>query len=34
MKDRLYVEVVSGLEEGEALVMRLSEESGAKRLRW
>lgn len=34
MKDRLHVEVVSGLEEGEALVMRLSEESGAKRLRW
>lgn len=34
MKDRLHVEVVSGLEEGEAVVMRLSEESGAKRLRW
>lgn len=34
MKDRLHVEVVSGLEEGEALVMRLSEENGAKRLRW
>jgi macrolide-specific efflux system membrane fusion protein len=34
MKDRLYAEIVSGLEEGDELVMRITEESGAKRLRW
>lgn len=34
MKDRLHAEVVSGLEEGDSLVMRVTEQNGAQRVRW
>ena len=34
VKDRLHAEVLSGLKEGDALVMRMSEDSGSKSVRW